>query len=131
MTTRPFLESGPLPLLASSHSRAVVAGGVLQPWKLSGGRRPPSLDAAELEAFSEPGWVKCAIDFRLTSDGRGTRLSTETRTRATDPRTRLKFGIYWLFIRAGSGVIRREMLRVVAQLAEATAGPRAPVGRVP
>ena len=44
-----------------------------------------------------------------------------SRMTATDPRTRARFGLYWLFIRAGSGLIRYDMLRAVARRAEATA----------
>jgi len=87
-TGRPFLEQGPVPVLASDRPRSVVAGGVMQPWKLTGGAEAPVLDAAALRAFAEPGWVKCAVDFVLVPDGGGTRLSTETRVEATDRRTR-------------------------------------------
>ncbi len=45
-------------------------------------------------------------------------MPTETRVMATDARTRLRFAGYWLLIRAGSGLIRRDILRAVAQRAE-------------
>ena len=44
----------------------------------------------------------------------GTRLTIETRVLATDPTTQRAFAAYWFFIRASSGAIRREVLRVVA-----------------
>ena len=113
-----FLDHGPVPVLATTRGERVVAGGVMQPWKLGGGAEPPDLDAAALRAFDRAGWVKCAVDFALVPDGTGTVLSTETRVAATDPGSRRRFGLYWLFIRAGSGLIRREMLRVVARRAE-------------
>lgn len=121
MVSGRFLEEGPVPLLVAEPHRLLVAGGVLQPWKLRGGVEPPALDAAALRAFAEPGWVKCALDFVLEPDRGGTRLRTETRVRATDERTRARFGLYWLAIRAGSGLIRRDMLRAVARRAEAAA----------
>ena len=37
---------------------------------------------------------------------------------ATDPGTRARFRVYWTIIRAGSGLIRRDMLRAVARRAE-------------
>jgi hypothetical protein len=37
-----LLEEGPVPVLASAPERAVVAGGVMQPWKLAGARTRPS-----------------------------------------------------------------------------------------
>jgi len=98
-----FLEDGPVPVLVSLVNHAVVAGGLLQPWKLFGGAAPPKLDAAGLQAFHEPGWVKVGLDFVLEPDGSGTRLRTETRVVATDARTRLLFAGYWLLIRVGSG----------------------------
>lgn len=114
-----LLEHGPVPVLATEPERSVVAGGVLQPWKLRGGATPPALDAAQLRAFGEPGWVKVAFDFVLVPDAGGTRLSTETLVAATDARTRRLFGLYWVVIRAGSGLIRRDLLRAVARQAEA------------
>ncbi len=120
MVSGRLLEEGPVPVLASEPSRLVVAGGVMQPWKLLGGAEPPRLDAAGLRGFAEPGWVKAGVDFVLEPDAAGTRLVTETRVLATDRRTRARFGLYWLLIRAGSGLIRRDMLRTTARRAEAT-----------
>lgn len=121
MVTDRFLDAGPLPLLAVEPNRTIVAGGVIQPWKLRGGATPPSLDATALRAFDKPGWVKCGVDFVLEADGHATVLSTETRVQATDRGTRVRFGLYWMLIRAGSGLIRRELLRSVARRAEASA----------
>ena len=79
---------------------------------------PPHLDAAALRAWSQPGWIKVGMEFRLEATPAGTLLRTETRVLAMDPRTRRVFAAYWFFIRAGSGAIRREVLRVVAHRAE-------------
>ena len=119
MVSGRLLEHGPVPVLAVDPDRAVVSGGLLQPWKLTGGEEPPPLDAPALQAFAEPGWVKTGFDFVIEPDGAGARLTTETRVTATDPGTRARFGLYWLCIRAGSGLIRRDMLRAVARRAEA------------
>jgi hypothetical protein len=117
MASGRLLEDGPVPVLGSDPARSVVAGGAMQPWKLTGGDDPPELDARQLRAFDEPGWVKAAFDFVLEPDGEGTRVSTETRISATDTRTRARFGVYWMVIRAGSGLIRRDLLREVARRA--------------
>jgi hypothetical protein len=114
-----LLDEGPVTVLASDPDHAVLGGGVMQPWKLTGGEEPPALDAPALQAFSEPGWVKVGFDLVIEPTGAGSRLTTETRVTATDPRTRARFRLYWLFVRAGSGLIRRDMLRVVARRAEA------------
>ena len=51
-----LLDGGPVPLLASDRDHAVLGGGVMQPWKLTGGEEPPQLDAPALQVFAEPGW---------------------------------------------------------------------------
>ncbi len=113
------LDDPPVPVLDADPPRRIVAGGVMQPWKPGGGAEPPALDAAALRAFDGPGWVKCAFDFELAPHPTGrTLLTTETRVEATDPGTRRRFGMYWLVIRAGSGLIRRELLFATARAAE-------------
>ena len=118
---RPFLEALPVPLLSSEPPRSVVFGGALQAWRLTGGDEPPELDADGLRAWSEPGWVKAAMDFRLTPRGRGTELSSETRVLSTDDGTRRRFALYWLFVRPGSTAIRWEVLTAVQLRAEGRA----------
>jgi len=103
----------------------VIAAGVLQPWKLRGGEVPPVLDVPGLLAFTELGWVKTGVDFVLCPEGDGMRLTTETRVLATDPRTRARFRLYWLLIRAGSGVTRRDLLRAIGRRAERRTRPPA------
>jgi hypothetical protein len=99
----------------------VVFGGALQAWRLTGGKEPPKLDADGLRAWSEPGWVKAGMDFRLTPVGNGTELSSETRVVSTDDGSRRRFGVYWVFVQPGSTAIRWELLTAVALKAEARA----------
>ncbi|SOC53257.1 hypothetical protein SAMN05660748_4361 [Blastococcus aggregatus] len=110
---RPFLDALPVPLLASDPPSSVVFGGVLQPWQLTGGEPGPALDAGRLRAWATPGWVKAAMDFRLTPSGSGTQLSSETRVTATDPASRRAFARYWRVIRPGSSAVRWEVLTAV------------------
>jgi hypothetical protein len=119
---RPFLDVLPVPLLSSDELESVVFGGALQAWKLSGGEEAPSLDAEDLRDWSEPGWVKAAMDFRLTPRGHGTELSSETRVVSTDTRTRRRFAAYWVFVQPGSTAIRWEVLTAVQLKAESRAG---------
>jgi hypothetical protein len=51
-----------------------------------------------------------------------TLLETETRVLATGPRAKRAFAAYWLVVRPGSGLIRRELLRAVARRAESAGG---------
>jgi hypothetical protein len=119
---RTFLDVVPIPELASDPPSHVVFGGVLQAWRLAGGERPPVLDAAGVREWSEPGWVKVGMEFRLTRTIGGTRLSCETRVAATDAGTRRRFGLYWIAVRPGSSAIRWELLTAVAMRAEARDG---------
>jgi hypothetical protein len=115
---RTFLDVTPIPVIFSEPPRFVISAGLSQAWRLLGGSTPPALDASGLRAWSQPGWVKVATEFRLECTPAGTRLSTETRILATDLRTRRSFSTYWFLIRPFSGLIRRELLRTVARRAE-------------
>jgi hypothetical protein len=115
---RTFLDVTPFPVLFSERPHVVISAGLSQAWRLLGGLTPPDLDTASLRAWSQPGWIKVGMEFRLQAIPVGTLLRTETRVLATDPRTRRAFAAYWFFIRAGSGAIRREVLRIVARRAE-------------
>lgn len=118
LAARTFLDVIPIPVLYSERPRLVVSAGLSQAWRLLGGSPPPLLDAAALRVWTRPGWIKVAVQFRLDPAPAGTLLSTETRVLATDPGTKRAFAAYWLVIRGSSGVIRRELLRVVARRAE-------------
>jgi hypothetical protein len=115
---RTFLNVIPIPVLLSEQPHVVISAGLSQAWRLLGGSTPPLLGAAALRAWTQPGWIKVAVEFRLDSIPAGTLLSTETRILAMDSRTRRVFGTYWFVIRGSSGAIRRELLRVVARRAE-------------
>jgi hypothetical protein len=115
---RSFLHVTPIPVVFSERPEVVISAGLSQAWRLLGGLTPPRLDAAALRAWSQPGWIKAGMEFRLEPTGPGTLLSTETRVLATDPRTRRAFATYWFLIRPSSAAIRREVLRTVADRAE-------------
>ncbi len=118
LAERTFLDATPIPVLFSQRPEVVISAGLSQAWRLLGGVTPPRLDTAALRAWSQPGWIKVAMEFRLGPTTVGTLLSTETRILATDPRTRRSFAAYWFLIRGSSGAIRREVLRVVGRRAE-------------
>jgi len=124
LAERTFLDVTPIPVLFSERPAVVISAGLSQAWRLLGGLTPPRLDTAALRAWSQPGWIKVAMEFRLEPIMVGTLLSTETRILATDPRTRRSFAAYWFLIRGSSGVIRREVLRVVGHRAELRRTPR-------
>ena len=79
---------------------------------------------AEYTALDDvPGFAKATMNFHLTPDGAGTRLTTETRVLATDPASRRRFAAYWRIIYPGSSLIRYSWLRAIRLKAEAATRP--------
>lgn len=75
-------------------------------------------------AFSEPGWVKAAMNLTLDPLGESrTRIATETRIVPTDAAAARRFRLYWAFVRSGSGLVRRAWLRAVARRAREAPPP--------
>ena len=111
------LASAGFVLLGEQPGHEVVLGTIGRFWRPSGGMRP--FEAAEFASFREAGWAKGAWNFRVSvaPDG-ATTLSTETRVRCTDPRSRRTFRRYWRLVRPFSGLIRIEMLRAIRREAE-------------
>jgi len=94
--------------VAEDPGRELVIAGIGQFWKPSGGLRKVT-SREQFLAFEEPGYAKAAFNFRITDE----EISTETRIAGTDPQSKRLFGLYWLLIRPGSGLIRREWLRAL------------------
>lgn len=87
-----------------------------RPWSM----RPRSHtlgDTDAVHAFSQPGWLKYGMTWRLSSlpDGR-TLVETVTLCQPTDASARRRFRAYWFLIRPGSGLIRRDMIAALARL---------------
>ncbi|GHO97578.1 hypothetical protein KSF_076260 [Reticulibacter mediterranei] len=121
---RTFLDITPIPVLFREAPHVVISAGLSQAWRLLGGSTPPLLDAAGLREWTGTGWLKVGMEFRLESTPKGNLLSTETRIQAMDPQTLRAFTAYWFVIRPFSGVIRREVLSVIAHRAETRERPR-------
>jgi hypothetical protein len=103
----------------------LVAGAAGQPWRPRGGEIADVSDLPGFRAFERPGFVLMATSFELEPMGDGTRLSTETRVRPIDRAAACRFRPYWWAIRAGSGLIRRDVLHAVRRRAESAAAPGA------
>lgn len=123
LTLRDATEAG-FALLEERAPHAIVLGLSGRFWQLTGGVLP-----TDPHAFRDPpppGTVRAAWSFELSPIGDGaTRLATETRVRCADAAARRTFGRYWLFVRPGSGLLRRLMLRAVRAAAEPAAAPNA------
>lgn len=113
---RPLFEDGRVAVLHAEPGVYAVGGAVAQPWRLHPPRRSIT-SLRELEDFAEPGWAKYLTDWELVPDRRGTLLRTTTRVVCTDRRSRRAFRCYWLLIRAGSGLVRHDILRSTARAA--------------
>lgn len=100
--------------VAEEPGEELVIAGIGRFWKPSGGLRRVK-DQEHFTHFEEPGYAKVAFNFRL-ADGV---LTTETRIAGTDAHARRRFGLYWLLIRPGSGLIRREWLHALDRRAQA------------
>ncbi len=110
------LQANGFALLGEVPDEEMVLGTIGQFWRF----RPVHRDATNFVAFDEPGFAKAAINFRVTDRGDGTTLiTTETRIRCTDPGSRRRFRLYWLFVLPGSALIRRVWLRAIRRRAEA------------
>lgn len=96
----------------------LVVGSAAQPWRLRGGETADVVDLDGFRAFARPGFVLIATSFELEALGDGTRLSTETRVQPTEAAAARAFRPYWWAIRAGSGLIRRDVLHAVRRRAE-------------
>jgi hypothetical protein len=100
--------------VAQEPERELVVVGIGQFWKPSGGLRKVA-SKEEFLRFQDPGYAKVAFNFRIQNG----ELSTETRIAGTDAQARRRFGLYWLLVRPGSGLIRREWLRALDRRASA------------
>lgn len=97
--------------------RELVLGLVGRPWGLT--PELIHLPASEFTSFDRQGTVKVAANFLVEPlTGGVCRLSTETRVQCLGPDARRLFRRYWTVIRPGSGLIRREMLRLVRREAQ-------------
>jgi hypothetical protein len=100
-------------LLAEEADRELVIGALLGRPR---GIRAPKV--ADFLAFSEAGYAKVAMNFRIAAgDGLST-VTTETRVIGTDQAATRGFAAYWRVIYPGSALIRRMWLRAIKQRAE-------------
>jgi hypothetical protein len=104
-------------VLAQTQTEWVV-GAVGAVWRPLGGLVPLD-DAGAWRRAEVPGTIKAAADFRAERIPSGSRLTTETRVKATDERALRAFRRYWLVIGPCSALIRRRWLRAVQAAARA------------
>ena len=97
----------------------VVLGVVGRFWRPDSGT-VCGLAAEEIIAFEREGFAKAMWNFTVERESESvTCLATETRVVAYGASARRKFRAYWLLVGPFSGLIRKEMLRMVKRRAEA------------
>ncbi len=120
------MAGGGFRVLVDEPGAALAVGAIGQPWRWKGGI-VPFTRTDEFAGCRTPGFAKMAMSFRLHPVAGGTRVAEETRVVCTDAPSRRRFRLYWVPVRLGSGVVRRQMLSAIARRAE-SAGPRAAAG---
>jgi hypothetical protein len=95
----------------------VVAGAIGCFWRLAGNEPVLFGSPEEFLTFTEPGFAKAVVGFRLDPRGAQTLLTTETRFVATDEATHRLMSRYWRIIRPGSSLIRTQWLRAIRRRA--------------
>jgi hypothetical protein len=111
-TPGPLFTDGPINIVVVQTPQYALGASIARPWRLT----PSRVDVSSVEdfvAFDETGWVKYLTDFHVRVGVGGTILSTETRGYSTDRIIRRKFALYRAAIRAGSGLVRRDILATV------------------
>jgi hypothetical protein len=104
-------------LLAEDPGREIVIGRLVAAPPQHGRIRTPE----EFAALNSPGYAKATLNFAVDEIRPGvSRVRTETRVYATDPRTQRRFAWYWRLIYPGSALIRRMWLRAIRLRAEGT-----------
>lgn len=123
-------SDGPIPVVLIEDRRYIASGAVMQPWHPRARFGPTMSSLAQLQEFSEPGWLKAGLEFRLHAlSGGRTRLTTATVCAPTDAAARKQFSPYWRMIRPLSGLIRQDMLRAVShRTRRIRAARRRPIG---
>ena len=116
LTLDAFLEWG-FALLDEAPGRELLLGLIGRFWTLKGSLQ--RVEPSAFRSFDQPGYARAAWTFYLTPQPSGsTLLVTETRVQCTDEAGLRRFRRYWRLVGPFSGVIRKEILRVIKREAE-------------
>ena len=116
--SRPFLSVPSTAILGSVPDKEIIIGLIGKFWELRHAERVAVQSREQFMAFNSSGFAVSTLSFHVEPDGSGSRVTTITRVRTTDPDSRRAFLNYWRVIGTGSGVLRRTWLRAVKSRAE-------------
>ena len=116
MALREFEAHG-FRVLSQNPPHELLIGLIGSFWKMDSGLLP--IDVATFKGSQSPGTARAAWNFSVVEQENGMcELATETRVKCADAKSRRYFGLYWVVVRPGSGLIRRSMLRSIRKKAE-------------
>lgn len=116
LTLETFLRRG-FVLLDEVPRQELLLGLIGRFWTLRGGLQ--RFEPAAFRLFEKPGYAKAAWSFHLTPQPEGyVHLITETRVHCTDADSLRRFRRYWRLVGPFSGLVRKEILRVIKRAAE-------------
>lgn len=103
-------------ILGERENEELLLGLAGKFWTFGG--KLQKINSGNFRDFNGKGFAKAVWNFSVDAIGNETLLTTETRVRCLDDASRRSFGFYWTFVQPFSGLIRREMLRIVKKKAE-------------
>jgi len=103
-------------ILGERENQEMLLGLAGRFWKVCGDLQ--KIDSGNFREFDKKGFAKAVCNFSLDETNGETRLTTETRIKCLDAKSRRSFGFYWTFIQPFSALIRKEMLKTVKRKAE-------------
>jgi hypothetical protein len=116
-----FFASGFVRLIEEP-PRGFVLGSIGQFWRSTGGLHP--FEPATFATDRTPGCARLALAFEFVEREGGCLAMTETRICCNDGAAFRRMLAYWILIRPASGLIRREMLRLLDRECAAGSGAR-------
>jgi len=112
-TVQEFLENGFI-LIDDKPGEELVIGLLA---RVSGPKKGiVQATSTEFAGLPPAGFIKVGWNFKIQVLGQSqVRVCTETRIFCGSPKSKRIFGLYWFFIKPFSGLIRIEMLRLIAK----------------
>lgn len=110
------LAKGKFITLKTLPDQEIIIGLIGRFWKPTGDLQ--HFNPEEFSSLQPNGFAKACWNFRLVPEENGTRLVTETRILCLGEDCHKKFSRYWFIVRPFSGIIRKEILKVVKRQAE-------------
>lgn len=110
------LKKSRFEILGIEENKEMLLGLAGKFWTINGNLQ--KVNADNFQKFDKKGFAKAVWDFSLEENGRETFLKTETRIQCLDEESRKSFRFYWSLIQPFSGLVRKEILKIIKLKAE-------------